>query len=461
MGGEQLRDRVVQLVRGDVHDVVERAADDAVAANEVDDLVVHNVEVHVLGVSQRVGLYGDGVGPITIALLDNGVSPDLTAGDFIFSGSVPVQAILDRNTPERVNRAYMGQVQALVGATASGPSINTFIPVMPAEARSIPVTSLSATARSTPWLLNMRDDAFLNDFNIQRAVTAAYALVPDAFEFVHIVYGPQNHVKNRGHGIIRNSIQGIGLPVINTSANFGNTNKLLGYTVFPSLSFYDMQGPGVLHETGHQWINSLPGIFNDTGGGAHWPIGTMTNNVMGWSLTGGAGGNLGCALTSNGASISTLSQASQIGAYNSFELYSMGLVPSIDSGFVVTDQTAMRNLIAGNLNWCNGTTYNLATTSFSQSSLVSSAGTRVPSSTNSPRTFRVLTLVVSSGRTLGDDELRYISFMSARAQSPGLRPWAEGLSGATGPTFYEATGERASLDFRLDGTFTHGFEGSQ
>jgi hypothetical protein len=70
------------------------------------------------------------------------------------------------------------------------------------------------------------------------------------------------------------------------------------------------------------------------------------------------------------------------------------------------------------------------------------------------------TLVVSNGRTLGDDELRYISFMSARAQTPGVRPWAEGLVGASGLQFFEATGGRGTLDFRLDGTFAGGFEGN-
>jgi hypothetical protein len=64
------------------------------------------------------------------------------------------------------------------------------------------------------------------------------------------------------------------------------------------------------------------------------------------------------------------------------------------------------------------------------------------------------------GRTLGDDEQRYISFITARAETPGTRLWAEGLAGVSGGIFYEATGERARLDFRLDGTFASRFEGN-
>jgi hypothetical protein len=422
-------------------------------------LVPVTITARILGGASSARLTLSNAGG-TINLFDNGAPPDFTAGDGIFSASVPVQSVLDRNTPERVHRPFMGRLQALDGAVLSGPMINTFLPVMPAEARSIPVTTLASTARSTPWLLNIRDDAFSSDFNLERVITTALTRVPDAYEFVHVVYGPQNFVQNRFHGRIRSNIQGIGLPIINASASYGNSAKLLGFTAFPSLSFYDMQGPGLLHETGHQWINALPGIFADASGGAHWPIASMTNNVMGWSLSGGAGGDLSCSLSSNGVSLTTSAQASQIFSYNNFELYLMGMVPSIANGFVVNDQTAIRNIIANNLNWCNGSSYSLATTAFNQATLTTAAGVRVPGSASAPKYFRVLTLVASSGRTLGDDELRYISFMTARAQNPGTRLWAEGLGSGSGGTFFEATGERARLDFRLDGTFASGFEGN-
>ena len=76
-----------------------------------------------------------------------------------------------------------------------------------------------------------------------------------------------------------------------------------------------------------------------------------------------------------------------------------------------------------------------------------------------PKYFHVMTVVVSSGRTLGNDELAYISLMTARAQTPGVRTWSEGLSSSSGPTFFDATAGRGKLDFRLDGVFGSGFEG--
>lgn len=394
----------------------------------------------------------------TITLLDNGVFPDSTAGDLIFSGSVPVQTVLDRNTPARINKPVIGQLQALDSTgTATGPLLNIVLGVMPAEARSIPVTTVSSTVRTTPWLINIRDDAFASDLNYQRVTQTAYTLLPDRFQFVHIVYGPKQYIQNRFHGVIRNNVQGIGKPIIDTGASWGSPSALIGFTVFPNLSFYDMQGPGVLHETGHQWINSLGGVFADPRGGSHWPISTLANNAMGFSLAGGAGGNLSCSLSSNGSTLSTQAAASS-SYYNSWELYLMGLTATVPSAFVVTDQTAALSLL-NTPNWCNGSTYNLATTSITQSTLTTLVGNRVPAFANSPKYFRVMTLVASSGRTLGNDELAYISWMTARAQDPGVRGWSEGLGAGTGPTFFDATAGRGKLDFRLDGQFQSGFEG--
>jgi hypothetical protein len=73
-----------------------------------------------------------------------------------FGASVQVQSVLDRNTPDRVHRPCIGRLQALNGAVLSGPSINTFLRQMPAQARSIPVSTLTSTARSVPWLFPRR-----------------------------------------------------------------------------------------------------------------------------------------------------------------------------------------------------------------------------------------------------------------------------------------------------------------
>lgn len=407
------------------------------------------------GATSAVLTVSNGGGSIT--LLDNGVAPDSVAGDGIFSANVPVQVFIDRNTPDRVARPYLGQVVAMVNGVADGGSYNLFGFVMPAEAGSIPVTTLSATARRTPWLINVRDDAYATDNGRERVTQAAYAFLPDNFHFVHIINGPQQYVANRFHGVIRNNVQGIGLGTIDVGASFGSAARLIGFTVFPNWTFYDLQARGFIHETGHQWSNKFSGVLGDPRTAGHWPIGSMASDVMGISLAGGAGGSLSCVLSSNGSSITT--QAATQGAiYNGYELYVMGLAPSVPNGFVVNDQTAAQNLTAG-LNWCNGSTYNLTTTPISQSLVTSTYGARVPSSATAPRYFHAMTVVASGGRVLDDNELRYLSWITQRAQTPGFKAMSEGFGTGTGPTFFDATGERAFLDLNLDSLFLNGFEG--
>lgn len=393
----------------------------------------------------------------TITLLDNGVAPDSVAGDGIFSANVPVQVFIDRNTADRVARPYLGQVVAMVNGVADGGAYNLFGFVMPAEAAAIPVTTLSATARRTPWLINVRDDAYATDNGRERVTQSAYAFLPDNFHFVHIINGPQQYIANRFHGVIRNNVQGIGLGAIDVGASFGSSARLIGFTVFPNWTFYDLQARGFIHETGHQWADKFAGVLGDPRNAGHWPIGSMASDVMGISLVGGAGGSLSCVLTSNGSSITT--QAATQGAiYNGYELYVMGLAASVPNGFVVTDQTAAQTLSTG-LNWCNGSTYNLATTPITQSLVTSTYGARVPSSATAPRYFHAMTVVASGGRLLDDNELRYLSWITQRAQTPGFKAMSEGFGTGAGPTFYDATGERAFLDVNLDSLFLNGFEG--
>ena len=108
-----------------------------------------------------------------------------------------------------------------------------------------------------------------------------YALTGDDYDFVNVEVGTLALFENRFHGTIRNSVQGIGLPMINGGASFGSANRLIGFTMFPNLNIFDGADTGYAHEQGHQWINGSKGPFQDRGG--HWPISSMATGIMGWS----------------------------------------------------------------------------------------------------------------------------------------------------------------------------------
>ena len=65
----------------------------------------------------------------------------------------------------------------------------------------------------------------------------------------------------------------------------------------PASDFFDGGQEAHSHEIGHQWINFLKQTTLATGT-PHWPVSSLANGLMGFSIPGsGAGGDYGCRLT--------------------------------------------------------------------------------------------------------------------------------------------------------------------
>ena len=408
------------------------------------------------GPATQVRLQLSGGGPL-ITLLDNGVAPDVTAGDTIFSGNVSPDDIRARNSADRVWRPIIGTAAGFDGSGAITGNLNVIGAVLPTGV-SFPVTSFSATQQATAYVYNVRDDAFGTDFNDQRVIQNLYTRFRDAYEFADVVFTPRNYVQNRNHGRIRNSVTGIGMAALDAGASYGSTAKLLGRSVFPNLAFYDPVNSGYSHELGHQWINALGGVLADSRPGSHWPVSPIANAVMGFSNSANAGSNLNCNLVRTGASSATATPLTHSSNYNAFELYLMGLVPpaSVPQSFTFNDQAAALTLL-NNVNWCSGT-ISLANTLVDANTIIGLHGARSPASTVSDKFYNVATIAVSVGRLLTADELAFVSAFAQRAMLRGNQGWSEGLVQGTGPTFNAASGNRAWLDTRLDGFFYSDFE---
>src|SRR6185369_575059 len=164
----------------------------------------------------------------------------------------------------------------------------------------------------------------------------------DKFDFLNfvLVAGP---VGNRFHFATKNTVQGIGLSIFDSTPQYGSGGKLQGINTFPISSFFDGGDAGFAHETGHQWINFLTGT-PFAGGVPHWPRGNIASNVMGFSIggTGGQGGNYPFTFSPNGSGGYVVGNGNPLDltTFNSMELYLMGLIPPSDVGafFVLNDQ---------------------------------------------------------------------------------------------------------------------------
>lgn len=375
-------------------------------------------------------------------MFDDGTNGDRVAGDGIWTIQFTANEILSKMTAGSVNRPFIGFCKP-----AGGGQFNVFAEVWTASMDIVPTYTWNANTRQTTHLVNIvisTSEVLAPDYAAM--ARRFYALSPDNFDFINLVYvaGLRG---NRFHVGIKNDVSGIGIAPFNNTAGWGSAGRLRGATVFPLSSFFDTASRGFDHETGHQWINFLSGT--PFGSGApHWPKGSAATNVMGFSLPGGVGGSYPFTFTPVGSGhvVGTATQT-DLSTFNSLELYLMGLVSPGEVGtfLVLNDQNY--NVTVGET--LQPSQYTLVTVN----DVIAVHGARVPDSTTSPKAFSVATVVLSE-QPLDDYAISFYDWFTRRASSRVPLSCAEGfLQGSCNP-FYVATGGRATLSSYIGMPFT-------
>ena len=161
---------------------------------------------------------------------------------------------------------------------------------------------------------------------------------------------------------------------------------------------------------------------------------------MGFSLPGGVGGNYPYTFTTNGSGGYVVGPgiATNISTFNPMELYLMGLAApaEVPTYFVLNNQnqtvTNGQTLTAGEI------------TLVTINDVIAAQGARVPASTNSQRTFRCATIILSE-QLLDQYAMSFYDYFTRRAEARQPLAYAEGLVNGTGNPFYVATGGRAVM----------------
>jgi hypothetical protein len=370
---------------------------------------------------------------------DNGSNGDLIAGDDVWTCLFTANEILSKNTPSRVFHPVIGTCNP----TNAG-AFNVVAEVWSSQMGLVAPTNVSATSQETDYVVNyVATRAQLTNFNAAFWANRFYTNHGDKYDFLNFIHiaGVRG---NRYHVTVKNTIQGIGTSIFDSSAGFGSAGRLKGCSVFPISSFYDAGGPGFAHETGHQWINFLSGTPY-AGGVPHWPRGNIAINVMGFSIPGsGAGGNYSFTFTSNGSGGFVVGPAiaTNITTFNKMELYLMGLAApaEVPTYFVLNNQnqtvTNGQTLTAGEI------------TLVTVSNVIAAKGARIPDSTNSQKLFRTATIILSE-QLLDQYALSFYDYFTRRAEARQAHLYAEGLATGTSNPFYVATGGRALMITKL------------
>ena len=322
------------------------------------------------------------------------------------------------------------------GATVltTGFAVNVRDPTAP----NVMVTTIAPDAQRSRNVLNLRVDAPMLGALATAPVARALALLGDRFDQVAVVSNVRT-TSNRYHVVVRNSVQGIGLSIMDNGANWGSASRLLGVNYFPLDNYYDAGEAGFNHEFGHQWVN-FSSLTAFAPGVPHWPASDNANHLMGFSIggTGGQGGQFPYGLTALGGGQYRVDAKPVTGMYGPWDLYLMGLLPadSVPAALIFP------------ATWAAGQT--VTPTAFTIAQYIAAHGARVPSSAASPRTFTMATVVLSAGRLLTEAEMAFFDANAARVESMSSLPSSIGFARTTAVPFRLATGGRATIVTRID-----------
>lgn len=314
---------------------------------------------------------------------------------------------------------------------------NVRLPSMP----DVSVIPMADDAQRTEHVVNIRGDAPFGSgpFADPSYVRRFYELMGDDYEVVARVNAAMV-IANRSFQHVRNDVQGIGLSPTDEGEFYGSPATLQGIINFPIAFFFDLGGPGLLHELGHRWINfsEVPALAQSV---PHWPISDLADGIMGFNIPGSrVGGSLqGPLVPAGGTDLRIDCSLERDWTYRDLELYLMGLLPPEEVEPHIVFDRQDQSLACGSV-WSGSTTV------VTVDDVIDVHGPRIPAFGEAPTVFRIATVVVSLDRLLSADEMAFFDHMAARGAAREPLFYSSGfVSGTTSP-FYLATGRRATLD---------------
>jgi uncharacterized protein (TIGR03437 family) len=381
---------------------------------------------------------------------DGTIIPLNDDGNGVFSAeiTVPQPGVRD------VLTAYLGEVRGYVGPDAKCFN-NGIINLVTDQVPSARITSLASDAQSSDYIVNLAIpssqlpdlNALSFSFDPTPIARRFYQLFPDDFDMLNFIIAP-GFYENRYHVVVKNTVQGIGLPAMDTTAALGSKGRLLGYNVFPLFFFYDGAERGNVHEIGHQWVSHLTKPpFNVA---PHWPPSSLASGIMG---TGSAAGTQGlefpCQIKKSGSDVVT-SPGIQT-TFTDMDLYLMGLVPSasVADHYVVTDTVLAPQLSSAcGLRTLQPSQY----TTVHISDILRDYGARFPAANGQPTKLRIANILITRDALASADTMTVADFYARRFEETSPVPTKVGLLRRLGEPMYLATNQSATVQTQLSTT---------
>ncbi len=360
-------------------------------------------------------------------------------GAGIYGITLNISDLINGLASDDVNRKFVGYLQVYNNATLVDGSFNIFIDVLTPDIPEASSILLGGDVQVSLHLFNMLG---AYDTPLDLITKKFYSYFNDDYDFIAIIYD-ESRFLNRTYMGVKNDVQNIGPYIFDNSSYYGSSGKLQGIIQFPIPEYFDLAEEGAIHEIGHRWINYL-NITPLSLGIPHWPVSTLANDIMGFTIpgSGGVGGSFPYTITQVGEDqwqlAFDLSLYNSPGTFSDLSLYLMGLIPSNEVGNHIV-------FLNQNQSISDGAIWSGPVANINGAYIVGQLGERVPNYLNSQKGFRIATILLTKDQLAPTETMRLYDWFAARSALTTRTPVHEGLWKTTSNPFYLATGGRATL----------------
>ncbi len=237
-------------------------------------------------------------------------------------------------------------------------------------------------------LSNTEYNKFLEgEGDIQMVSNKVYEYFNDEFDFIFILSVEEEQPSGLYFGrssSAKNDIDGLGASLWDNTASYGSQGTLKTIIHMPRTE-YVLNGP-FLHEIAHYWANH--GLIETTVGG-HWGYASVGGQLGGFDELEDLGNNTYRGSLNGQNGFGTFANGGNSVPYGNLELYAMGLIAADELETVQIAENPQSTQEFGVF-----TTDNII--SLTAADIVSSHGERVPSPQNAQRSFKGITIIIST-----------------------------------------------------------------
>src|SRR4030095_9220251 len=378
-----------------------------------------------------------------VSLNDDGINGDRNRGDGIYTATIDAADVRLHLRPQDVNRKFVGFLRVYNGKQKPR-ELNIYADVMTAGIPVVRVGQVAKNIQASAHLVNIAEPSFFKEIGeeerrgIAQICKSFYAYFPDNYDFINVVYA-LSHFESPHHFAVRNDVQGIGMELFDKGQDFGSKSRLISISVFSIPRFLDGASPCYQRELAHQWINHLP-VYPFSEGVPSWPLSDLAKGIMEYHYRSQWSGFYHDIVPDGDGY--TLVRNLGPKKFTDLDLYLMGLIPATEVGkhIIFDDQNQIPT---------EGVKLKGSVTSVSAQTIVEQIGPRIPHSQDSPKEFRIVTVIVAE-EPLPEEAMRLYDYFAARAEEIKAVPYNGGYAGAMALPFHLSTGKRGSLITKID-----------